>query len=113
MKTEITLCDLCQSPLAGPGIARTKHGAIIGMGHSNGGWGHRENSVQWSGEICETCYAEYTIIVGAVQLWLRKRKGVRAPTIIIREHNVSIVQEDELQPNGHPPAVLRQLPHVP
>lgn len=107
MKTEIILCDLCQKPLKGLRISRQMHGACLTIGYSIGGWGSRKNHVEWSGEICETCYAEYETIAKAVQLWLQKRAGIRAPEIIIREHNVSVVSADEPPSNGRETRLLR------
>lgn len=112
MKTEITLCDLCQRPLSGPNISRRMHGTCITLGYSLGGWGSRQNHVEWSGEICEICYAEYETIAQAVKIWLQKRNGLRAPKIIIQERDVYVVQTDEPSSNGCEKPVLRQLPCV-
>lgn len=108
MQVEIKLCDLCERPLQGPGVLyKIKHGVVVTFGYALGGWGSRHNDVDWSGEVCETCYAEYKKIALAVGAWLEKRKGVRAPEIICREHHVSIVSDDEPSPDGHKTPLLR------
>jgi len=66
------------------------NGIGIHLGHSVGGWGNRQDSVDWIGEVCDTCYAEYLVIADAVNLWLSKRAGVRAPEIIISDVEVTV-----------------------
>lgn len=112
MKTEITLCDLCEAPIVGPGMARSMHGVCVMLGYSVGGWGSRKNFVEWSGEVCDVCFAEYETIARAFQLWLRKRDGIRAPEIVIRERDVSCVQEDKPASGGCEAQLLRPLPFV-
>lgn len=102
MNFTIECCDLCHKP-----IKSQKHGVTITCGHSVGGWGHRETPIEWSGEVCPQCYEEYTKITGAVSGWLKKREGVRAPTIIIEEHDVSIVPPRESSPQGRRTPLLR------
>lgn len=107
MNVEIKLCDLCRAALKGPGVARKFNGVHLTFGFSLGGWGYRQNDVDWVGEVCEKCYEEYKTIAIGVGIWLSKRSGVRAPDIIIREHHVSVVQTDEPSSNGRERALLR------
>ena len=102
MRFQIECCDLCHAPLKGE-----KHGAMITCGQSRGGWGHRETPVDWSGEVCPKCYDEYTKITAAILGWLDKRNGQRAPNIIVRENDLSVVQEDEPSPRGRATPLLR------
>lgn len=101
MDIRIECCDLCNAPL------RQKHGALITCGHSRGGWGRRETTIEWSAEICPKCYEEYQKITGAIAVWLDKRTGSRAPTIIVHEHDVSVVQKDEPPSRGREAPILR------
>lgn len=90
MRTEIVHCDLCQKAVKGPGVSRPVTGVVVDMGYSKGGWGYRQQHVKWRGEVCDTCYTEYETIARATALWLKKRNGVRAPEIIIDEHEVTV-----------------------
>lgn len=98
MNIVIECCDLCNAPLGDE-----KNGISIEFGRSIGGWGRRENPVQWQGEVCRKCYAEYETISKAVDGWLEKRHGSKKPTIIVREHDVSTVWADEPQPERRGP----------
>jgi hypothetical protein len=112
MKHEVTLCDLCESPVAnGRNKLRTVDGAGILMYQSVGcgGWGSRKDVINFSGEVCERCFSEFQVIIKAVEQWLQKRNGARTPSIIITEHNVSTVSTDESSPEGHRTSLLRQL----
>lgn len=92
MEKVITLCDLCQRPVKGPGNKpiRPVHGITLELGQSLGGWGRREDLLTWSGEVCEICYGEFRMMHSALELWLRKRDGTRAPTIIVSENGVTV-----------------------
>jgi len=102
MNFTIVCCDLCHAP-----IKDGKHGALITIGRSKGGWGRRETPVEWSGEICPKCYEEHQKITNAVISWLDKRNGQRAPNIIIEENDVSIVSEDKPSPERRRASLLR------
>lgn len=102
MNFTIECCDLCHAP-----IKNGKHGALITIGHSKGGWGRRETPIEWSGEICPKCYEEHQKIAGAVVAWLGQRHGQRAPNIIIQENDVSVVPADEPSSQGRRTSLLR------
>ena len=93
MHTTITHCDLCSRVVEGPGIELPVHGMAVTLGYSRHGWGRRQNFAEFSGEVCDTCFAEYEVIAKAVALWLDKRTGCRPPTIIIKDHGVDVVVE--------------------
>lgn len=50
-KIQIELCAVCGADLARVG----RHGVAVTIGHSRGGWGRRENSIEWLDEICKEC----------------------------------------------------------
>lgn len=49
-------CDACDAEIGGPGPNENKMGLVITIGFSKRGWGHRDNLVDFSGEVCEACY---------------------------------------------------------
>jgi hypothetical protein len=52
-RQETYLCDACGVDIT----ERAKRwGLVVTVGYSKGGWGHRENSVNWKGEVCRACY---------------------------------------------------------
>lgn len=68
-REERIFCDRC-------GMESEKvNGVDIVLGFSTGGWGHRDNAVHFTGEICNSCYKEYRNFTPKVKAWLRK-KGV-------------------------------------
>ena len=85
MKTEIIHCDLCGKVVVADQINRPKYGVTLTLGYSKGGWGRREDSVNWTGEVCEACFDEYQVIARAIAHWLTKRNGSRMPRIVIDE----------------------------
>jgi hypothetical protein len=102
MNINIKCCDLCHAPIKGD-----KHGIVITLGRSLGGWGRREDLLNWSGEVCPKCHEEYSKIAAAAAVWIEKRGGCRAPTIIITEHDVSTMPSDESSPGGREAPLLR------
>lgn len=85
MKYEIECCDLCHAP-----ITREKHGVVITLGFSIGGFGRRQDHANWSGELCPKCNDEYTKIANAVTHWLDIRNESRIPTITVTEYSVHV-----------------------
>lgn len=61
-RATLELCDLCLVPLSGqyPGKGsrhvKAKNGLVVTVGYSEGGWGRRRNAIDFSGEVCLTCY---------------------------------------------------------
>jgi len=91
MKKSISFCDICHTTVECDNQSvKNINGACIVLGYSIGGWGYRQNFVDFSGEICEMCYFEYEKISNAIKFWLEKRSGSRAPEIIISENSISI-----------------------
>lgn len=78
MKVTREFCDVCRIAFQ---AKQDKHGLCITIGHSAGGWGHRENILNWSGEVCGGCYARLgTDIALAWKADLRiLREGSPAP----------------------------------
>lgn len=84
----IEVCDLCGRALDLQGILdsrKRKHGMVINLGLSKGGWGNRENPVNVSQEVCVECFGEYEKIVVGMKHWLDSRKGINTPTVNIFE----------------------------
>lgn len=106
MEKIIVLCDLCQAPIKGPVKDMPMYGVGLELYHSPGGWGNRTDDTHWAGEVCETCYEEYCKINFAVEQWLAKRTGTRAPTITITEREVSFVWDGKPSSNGYKKQLL-------
>jgi hypothetical protein len=107
MNYNIRLCDLCHAHM----LNGAANGAVLTLGSSEGcdGWGLRKNDVEFSGEICPKCYAEFRMFVMAAKFWTQQREGRRMPNIIItdREVQVSEVRTDEPPPGGRETPLLR------
>jgi len=55
MATKTThFCDICEVQLT----PLNKMGLKVTFGYSRGGWGKRQNHVDFTGEVCEPCYKE-------------------------------------------------------
>lgn len=102
MNISIKCCDLCHTPTNG-----IEHGITLTLGYSQGDWGSRQDHIAWEGEVCQKCYEEYTKIALAVVAWQDKRHGSRPPTIVVTEHDVSVVQENQPSPTRCKTSFLR------
>lgn len=60
-------CDICSTPLVKEwheGLAKRhecygkKNGVSIEVKHSPGGWGYSKELINFTGEVCQRCYAE-------------------------------------------------------
>jgi hypothetical protein len=52
-------------------------GLVITMGYSKNGWGNRRNMVNWSGELCPSCY--YTLGPGVGEIWEARFANCKSP----------------------------------
>jgi hypothetical protein len=77
-----------------------KHGLVITLGFSNGGWGYRQNAVDFSGEVCALCRTEAQKVFDYCQTVIRNFRGRSVD-------NVSPMRTDEPQPERRSAQVLR------
>lgn len=83
----VQCCDLCKAPLAitderqnpwgtKKSVQRAE-GFLLTMGYSQGvgGWGRRQNAVNFSGVICGECFDAASEVYRAAERFLRDRGG--------------------------------------
>lgn len=69
-------CDVCRVRLTEDGTdIRPKMGLVVTVGYSVGGFGHRQNLVNFSGEVCEECFAAIGPVIAETFQRLQKRKS--------------------------------------
>lgn len=116
MTHSIECCDWCGKVLEG--IRGDRHGMLVTLGFSKGGWGSREDFINQSKEVCSECFAIYTEMAAAFKHALAKRKDVNKPTIRVQHPNnpewregdpVRDVRNDQPSPNGRFRKILRLL----
>lgn len=82
-RTELKTCDICGIPLSMEGEfgrqIRSYNGLEVTIGGSRGGWGHRENYVHFSGEVCQECFDAIRQHERAINNEIKKRIGTRTP----------------------------------
>lgn len=104
-------CPLCDAPIkvcAGwQGTVEKRYtgenGAKVELGYSVGGWGHRQNWADFSGEICDACFQELGRLLQPVVAFLHG--GAKS-----KEHHVPPMRSDESSPEGRGARLLRALP---
>lgn len=80
MKVTYEYCDVCKEPLEG----RNKMGLVVTIGYSQGGWGHRRNIVNFSGEVCRPCHL--ALGENFAKSWEERRAQIRSPEPPPRAH---------------------------
>lgn len=108
--TQYTLhtCPICEQP-----IEVTKHGKVldrrsrkegckIELGFSRGGWGFRQDWLNFSGEICGECFDEVGRLLEPAVSFVRSGGGRKSD-------NISPVWSNEPSPSRREISVLRAL----
>ena len=103
-------CPLCEAPIkvcAGwQGRVEKRYtgenGAKVELGYSVGGWGHRQDWANFSGEVCDACFKELGRLLEPVVAFLRG--GARS-----KQHNISPLRGDEPPPERRGVRLLRSL----
>ena len=86
MKVESHYCDACGVLLDDHGFGMRglrddcqsvgRVGLVVTFGYSPGGWGQRQNLVNWSGEVCDHCYRLLGVVMAKV--WGDRLAAIRA-----------------------------------
>ena len=78
------LCGLCGQPLKawhpslGRGYLTRTEGLLVTVGYSRGGWGHRENLIDWHDEVCGDCFDAVMTEARALAAVMDERRGAKA-----------------------------------
>lgn len=82
-RTELQTCELCELPISMSGVFRRQinavHGIVITLGYSKGGWGSRNNDIDFSGEVCQECYDLLWEAHKDIRRLLKDRRGINSP----------------------------------
>lgn len=109
---ELFCCPICEEPISitnrnGKVEKRYKpaSGIVVMLGYSHGGWGSRENWIDYSNVICADCFATLEAMFAPAVEFIRshgRRKG----------DQVSSVRSDEPSSAGREQPLLRALPSL-
>ncbi len=76
------LCPICSAPIEITGaISRKfqyKNGIVLNFGYSKGGWGFRQNSIDFSSEVCVECFEAFVPLVEKIIETKDSRDGINA-----------------------------------
>lgn len=106
---EVQTCARCDRPIGcSQNLRETltlqpRMGLAITIGFSEGGWGSRQNHVDYAKEVCADCYAEAIAVCRPIIEYLSRPPERRGD-------HVQPVRGDELERERRAPPLLRSVP---